>query len=128
MSRLSKFVTKSNKTMNRLIYLRDKQCLKWSEIAAMPEFAKIGIPQQTLFMIYKGERDVPKKYRKALGEPETVTVSACSACGKAHNIDRACELEVTIKAKSKPRQREKKERYPEYYAWMFEATPASKFK
>jgi len=78
--------------------------MKWDEIAALSEFSNIGIPKGTLHSIYKGVRDVPKEYRRALGEADIVEVPACSACGKAHNIDRACELELSIRQPRKPKE------------------------
>ena len=114
-------VTKSNKTRDRLAYLRDNLCLKWEEIAAMPEFNHpLRIPQRTLYMIYIGKRAVPKKYCRQLGEPETAPAPVCSACGKVHAYDRACEMQVIVKPKPVPRKRKQKARYPRFYAWLWE--------
>jgi len=97
-------VTKSNTTRDELIKLKDTDMLKWSEIMQIAKFR--GIPKRTLSMIYLGKRDVPKKFRRQLGEPDTAPAPVCTACGKVHAIDRACELTVTVRRKGKPRKRQ----------------------
>ena len=103
----SNLVTKSNATRDRLKHLRDNLSLKWEDIAAMPEFNHPKrIPQQTLYMIYAGERDVPKKFRKQLGEPETAPAPVCTnpnceGYGEPHVYD--CRTQA-VKKKAKPRR------------------------
>lgn len=100
----SKFydLTKCKGVKDELTALRDTYGLKWSEILEIPRFADIPLP--TLSMIYLGKRDVPKKYRKQLGEPETTEVPVCPIHGDAHTYD--CTKQ-TVKAKSEPRRKTK---------------------
>jgi len=91
--------------------LRDTYGLKWSEIIEIPKFA--SIPLRTLSMIYLGKRGVPKKYREQLGEPIIIPTVACSACGKVHSYDRACEMRVILK----PKVRRKPRIYRDLYDW-----------
>ena len=91
-------VTKSNAIRDELVDLRDNLCLKWRDIAKMPKFK--GIPIQTLSMIYLGKRDVPKKFRKQLGEPATAPAPVCLVHGVVHCFD--CRTQ-TVRKQPKPR-------------------------
>ena len=82
------------------MYVRDKLCLKWDEIAEMPEFR--GIPKQTLNQIYHGKRDVPKKYRARLGEPDTAPAPVCAVHGVVHCYD--CAKQVVKDRDAKPKE------------------------
>lgn len=111
-------ITKSNKTRTRLMHLRDNLCLKWEEIAAMPEFNHPErIPQQTLYMIYSGQREVPRKFRVQLGEPAKVSVPVCPVHGVPHCFD--CQTQ-TVKSKAEPKPPKQAARLPRYKSWLWD--------
>ena len=100
-------LTKCKGTRDELRTLRDTYGLKWSQILEIPKYSLI--PLQTLSMIYLGKRNVPKKYRKQLGEPLLISTAACIECGIVH---------VGKCPKPKPWKQPKKYRLG--YAWIFE--------
>lgn len=117
--------------MDKLIYVPSEDTIRmrlnvihafgvsWRNMAKLPEYKTI--PAGTLCAIAKGKR-VPDKHKKQLGLPYSLLTTVCSAgCGEVHSIDRACEMQVTVRPKPVPRARKQPERWPENkHGWLWD--------
>lgn len=91
-------VTTSDIVREILKGLHDTSGLSWRKISNLSQYK--GIPFGTLCAIANGA-DVPHKWKPHFGLPALVPTVACSACGRVHAIDRACEMVVTVRQKRK---------------------------
>ena len=95
--------------------LRNTFSLSWRKIACTPKYR--GIPAGTLCAFYKGEKEIPVKYRARLGIPYELPAPACPTHGIVHCYD--CTKE-TVKPKTQRKVWKQPKRYPRGYAWLFE--------
>jgi len=91
----------------------------WS-LRKIAKFYGSPITHADIQRILCGVIPVSVEKRKVLGLSVQKLAPACSSCGKVHAYDRACEMQVIIKEKPKPKKPKRIGRYPRYYAWMFE--------
>jgi len=98
--------------------------MSWPKIARLPRYSQI--PMTSLYMWVKGKRPLSDEHKQRLGIPYERLAPACSSCGKVHAYDRACEMQVIIKEKPKPKNPKRIDRHPRYYAWIFEQLTKAK--
>ena len=98
--------------------------MSWRGIAALPAFKEIGIPFGTLCTIASGGI-VPKRWLRKLNLPYELPAPVCPIHNIVEQYD--CRTQV-VRAKPKPKQKKQRDRYPRYYAWLFESIPAKEWK
>ena len=103
-------------------HIKELRALKipWRKISRM----YADIPPGSLQMWVDGKRELADEHKVKLGLPIKIPTIPCSACGKVHSYDRACEKVVVIKDKPKPKKQ--RPRYPRYYCWLWEWAQESK--